>query len=66
MIRPPLTVPESARLMTVAEVAYQLQVSNRTVRRQIASQELKVVRIGKAVRVRPADLLAFVTAAALR
>ena len=66
MKRPNPADPESARLMTVAEVAYQLQVSNRTVRRQIASQELKVVRIGKAVRVRPADLLAFVTAAALR
>ena len=66
MIRPPPTVPQSARLMTVAEVANHLQVSIRTVRRQIASQELKVVRIGKAVRVRPADLLAFVTAAALR
>ena len=65
MIRPPLTVPESARLMTVAEVAHHLQVSIRTVRRLITAQELTVVRIGKAVRVRPADLLAFVTAAAL-
>ena len=66
MIRPPATVPEPARLMTVAEVAHHLQVSIRTVRRQIASQELKVVRIGKAVRVRPVDLLAYVTAAALQ
>ena len=59
-------VPASTRLMTVAEVANHLQVSIRTVRRQIASQELNVVRIGKAVRVRPADLLTFVSAAALR
>ena len=33
MIRPPLPVPESARLMTVAEVAHHLQASIRTVRR---------------------------------
>ena len=66
MKRPNPADPESARLMTVAEVAYQLQVSIRTVRRLITAQELTVVRVGKAVRVRPADLLSFVTAAALR
>ena len=66
MIRPPATVPEPARLMTVAEVAHHLQVSIRTVRRLITAQELTVVRVGKAVRVRPADLLSFVTAAAQR
>ena len=66
MIRPPATVPEPAPLMTVAEVANHLQVSIRTVRRLITAQELTVVRVGKAVRVRPADLLAYVTAAALQ
>ena len=66
MKHPTPIAPEFARLLTVAEVALHLQVSGRTVRRLITAQELNVVRVGKAVRVRPADLLAFVTAAALR
>ena len=57
---------DSDQLMTVAEVASQLQVSTRTIRRLIAAAELKVVRIGRAIRIRPADLNAYVTAAAQR
>lgn len=43
--------PNLTPLLTVAEVATYLQVSIRTVRRLIASGELEVVRIGRAVRV---------------
>jgi excisionase family DNA binding protein len=43
-------------LLTVDETAALLRVSPRHVRRLIASGELPVVRIGKAVRVRPEDL----------
>ncbi|MEO8656239.1 MAG: helix-turn-helix domain-containing protein [Ramlibacter sp.] len=57
---------DANRLMTVAEVASQLQVSTRTVRRLIAADELKVVRIGRAIRIHPADLKAYVTGAAGR
>ena len=57
---------DSDQLMTVAEVASQLQVSTRTIRRLIAAAELKVVRIGRAIRIRRADLNAYVTAAAQR
>ena len=57
---------DSDQLMTVAEVASQLQVSTRTIRRLIAAAELKVVRIGRAIRIRPADLNAYVTGAAQR
>jgi len=37
-------------------VADRLQVSKRTVRRWIAEGRLPVVRLGRAVRIRPADL----------
>ena len=57
---------DSDQLMTVAEVASQLQVSIRTVRRLIAAEELRLVRIGRAIRIRPADLIAYVTGAAQR
>ena len=54
------------QLMTVAEVASQLQVSIRTVRRLIAAKELRLVRIGRAIRIRPAELNSYLTGAAQR
>ena len=47
---------ESERLLTVREVAERLHVHPITVRRLIASGRLAAVRIGRAVRVREADL----------
>jgi excisionase family DNA binding protein len=54
---------QSARLsnfLTVRDVAHRLSVSEKTVRRWIASEALKHHRLGKAVRVDPEDFLAFV------
>jgi excisionase family DNA binding protein len=47
---------ESERLLTVREVAERLRVHPITVRRLIASGRLAAVRIGRAVRVREADV----------
>ena len=44
------------RLLTVADISTALQVSERAVRRWIADGSLPVVRLGRAVRIRPADL----------
>jgi len=45
-----------AQLLTLDQVADRLQVSMSTVRRRVADGELKTVRIGRALRVRPEDL----------
>jgi excisionase family DNA binding protein len=47
------------RLLTVAEVAELLRLSVRSVRRLIAEKQLRVVRVGRSVRVRPEDLKSF-------
>lgn len=52
---------EQRPLLTVAEVAKHLQVSEREVRRYIEDEELKIVRLGRLVRIRWEDLEAFVT-----
>jgi excisionase family DNA binding protein len=43
-------------LLTVSEIVQRLRVSKRTVRRWIAAGRLPVIRLGRAVRIRPADL----------
>jgi excisionase family DNA binding protein len=56
--------PQNYRLLTVTEVADRLQVSIRTVRRLIASEKIKTLRIGSAIRIRPTALDGYMTAAA--
>jgi excisionase family DNA binding protein len=51
-------------LLTVTDVAGILRLSVRTVRRLIAEDELPIVRIGRAVRVRREDLRSFIDKAA--
>jgi excisionase family DNA binding protein len=51
--------PPAAPLLTFADVAEQLQVSLRTVRRLVDAGELAVIRIGRAVRIDPRDLERF-------
>ncbi len=48
------------RLLTVSEVAEELAIHPKTVRRLVACGELAAVKIGAAVRVHPADVDAFV------
>jgi excisionase family DNA binding protein len=49
-------------LLTLAEVAALLRLSPRSVRRYVASGQLRVLRIGRAVRVKPRELDAFLAA----
>ena len=44
------------RLLTVAEVAERLNASERSVRRLIKANELKILRISGMIRIREADL----------
>jgi|GraSoiStandDraft_16_1057320.scaffolds.fasta_scaffold653047_1 excisionase family DNA binding protein len=48
------------RLLTADEAAEILNVSLRTVRRLIAQQKLSIVRVGRAVRIRPEALNALI------
>lgn len=47
-------------LLSVGQVAEICQVSDRTVRRWIADGQLPVCRLGRSVRIRPADLAAMI------
>jgi excisionase family DNA binding protein len=49
-------------LLTIKDVAAALRASEKTVRRRIDAGELLVVRDGRLLRVRPADLRAYVAA----
>jgi len=53
------TAPANDRLLTLAQVGEQLQISRVTCWRLHAERGLRVVKIGRAVRVRPADLAAW-------
>lgn len=46
----------NCRLLTVAEAAEICQISERQLRRMIKDSRIRVVRFGRAVRIRPADL----------
>ena len=54
---PQVSAENSADLLTRAEVARYLRVSDRTVSRLIRTGKLPAARIGRAVRIRHADLL---------
>jgi excisionase family DNA binding protein len=51
---------EERRLLTIREVSASLQVSISTIRRLIETGQLAHVRVGKQIRIRPADLEALV------
>ena len=48
------------QLLTLEDACERLQVSEATIRRLVKDGELRVVRIGRAIRVRPEDLDAFI------
>ena len=45
----------SEPLMTVKDVAADMQASEKTIRRRIAAGELPVIRDGRLIRIRPTD-----------
>jgi excisionase family DNA binding protein len=51
--------PQSQSLLSVNDVAAQLGVSTKTIRRIIARQELPFLRIGRLIRIRQTDLLSY-------
>lgn len=54
------------RLVTVAEVAAHMRVSNMTVYRLIKSGQLPALRVGKNFRIRGRDLVAYLEASRTR
>jgi|EndMetStandDraft_2_1072991.scaffolds.fasta_scaffold782078_2 excisionase family DNA binding protein len=56
------SVNPNIALLHVKEVAVLVRVSNKTVRRWIAANELAVVRLGRNVRISEAELARFVAA----
>ncbi len=46
-------------MLTIADVAFQLSVSERTVRRWIDARQLKAHRLNRAIRIANADLQSF-------
>ena len=52
------------QLLTLQQAADRLQISMSTIRRLIKAGKLQAVRIGRNLRVRPADLEAYITAGA--
>jgi excisionase family DNA binding protein len=51
--------PAPVGAFTLPQVARMLAVSKRTLEREISRGKLKVVRIGRCVRIRPDDLAAY-------
>ncbi len=58
-------VPAQGPLLTVAEVAEILRVSNMTVYRLIKAGDLPALRVGKNYRIREADLTTFLSEGAV-
>ena len=61
---PPDTDRASTRLLRVRDVAERLSVSPSMAWKLTATGELRSIRIGRAVRIRPADLEAYIERAA--
>lgn len=55
-----MSVSQAQWLLTIDEVAARLALHHRTVRRLIESGDLRVVRIGRAVRVQENELERFI------
>jgi excisionase family DNA binding protein len=63
---PATSMPGQRALLTAQDVAQALNVSERSVRRWIATGELPVVRLGRTVRIRPQALDALIERGAAR
>jgi excisionase family DNA binding protein len=54
--------PEPSELLTIEQAAERISMSTRYVRRLIAERRIVFYRLGRAVRIDPADLAAHITA----
>ncbi len=59
MTRTPNKSAELERLLTIEEVALLEAVSPKTIRRRIASGDLRAMKYGRSFRIRPQDLQAY-------
>ena len=59
--RPPTNLTPPPTLLTIDAAAAQLSMSTRYVRRLIAERRIVFYRLGRAVRIDPADLAAHIT-----
>ena len=50
----------SEQLLTIQDVVKRLQVSESTVRRMIDRGELRAIRIGRQIRIKPEDVESFI------
>jgi excisionase family DNA binding protein len=55
----PTRTADLERLLTVEEVAALENVSPKTIRRRIAAGDLRAIRYGRSLRIRPQDLRAY-------
>jgi excisionase family DNA binding protein len=60
------TLPRPDRLYTILEVADVLHMSRSYIYLLVASGQLRTVRIGRSLRIRPEDVQAYIHAAQLR
>jgi excisionase family DNA binding protein len=63
---PAIMASKKSKLLKRSEAAEELSVSIRTLDLLVSTGELKAVRIGRVVRIRPADLESFVESNARR
>lgn len=61
-----LSFPASARAVTIEEAAAMLSVCDRTIRREIDRGRLRASRIGRAIRIRVADIEAYLKNSQMR
>jgi excisionase family DNA binding protein len=57
-----VTTQPSVELLTIEQAAERISMSARYVRRLIAERRIVFYRLGRAVRIDPADLVLFITA----
>lgn len=58
-IKTPTTTADLERLLTIQEVAELEATSTKTIRRRIAAGELRALKAGRQLRIRPKDLQAY-------
>ena len=58
----PAAIPADVELLTIEQAAARISMSARYVRRLVAERRIVFYRLGRAVRIDPADLVDFISA----